>query len=289
MEDNLCVFLNLIDKEKKLGKAQGSPGFSKHKSPVLSYCIDIVDFVVRNVENLEYLKKYESVLLNLVQHHDSFEPSVAAMLQEMSIFLKPLEIEKIFNYNDLTPLIENIKRSMEFLANWPGDLIMTLRILRDMIEGHEWNPDFHEIKSDFYVALLYNTQDGAATLLSILEKISTHFDQPMVHFYLFGAHQGEMMIKTVLPTIKILRKVFTQVIDSRNVNFKDITAIETLLKTYTLMDCIPSRCSTFKDAKEIQKEIIQILLAYTQSLPPDAMATANIHRSLWTQMIGEFR
>lgn len=286
MEDNLCVFLNLIDKEKKLGKAQGSPGF-KHKSPVLSYSVDIVDFVVRNVDNLDYLKKYESVLLNLVKHHDSFEPSVAAMLQEMSIFLKPLEIEKIFNYDDLTSLIDTIKRSMEFLTNFPGDLIMTLRILRYMIVNEEWNPDYRELKSDYYVALLYSTTDGAATLLSILEKLSTHFDQPMVHSYLFGANQGEMLMKTVHPIIQILRKVFVQIIECRNVNFKDITAIETLLKTYTLMDSINNRCSTYKEAKGIQKEIIQILLAYTQTLTADGMTTTNIHKSLWTQMIGE--
>jgi hypothetical protein len=286
MEDNLCVFLNLIDKEKKLGKAQGSPGF-KHKSPVLSYSVDIVDFVVRNVDNLGYLKKYESVLLNLVKHHDSFEPSVAAMLQEMSIFLKPLEIEKIFNYDDLTPLIETIKRSMEFLTNFPGDLVMTLRILRYMIVRDEWNPTYRELKNDFYVALLYNTTEGAVTLLSILEKLSTHFDQPMVHSYLFGANQGEMLMKTIHPIIQILRKIFVQIIESRNVNFKDITAIEILLKTFTLLDSINTRCSTYKEAKEIQKEIIQILLAYTQSMTPDGMTTTNIHKSLWTQMIGE--
>lgn len=74
MDDNLIVFLNLIDKEKKISMVQGSPGF-KQKSPVLSYCIDIVDFVVRHVENIDYLIRFDSILLNLVKHHDSFEVS----------------------------------------------------------------------------------------------------------------------------------------------------------------------------------------------------------------------
>lgn len=289
MDDNLCVFLNLIDKEKKSSKAQGSPGF-KHKSPVMNYSIDIVDFIVRNVENLDYLKKYGSVLINLVKHHDSFEPSVAAMLQEMSIFLKPLDIDRLFDCDDITPLIDTVKRGMEFLTNFPGDLIMTLRILRYMIVDDEWNDsEYCELKCDYYTMSLYHTTDGAATLFSVLEKLVTHFDQPMIHAYLFGANQGELLMKTVRPIIQILRKLLMKVIDARNVNYRDITAIETLLKTYTLIQSINSRCTTYKEAKGIQSEIIKILLAYTQPLllPPDGMTTANIHKSLWTQMIGE--
>lgn len=289
MDDNLCVFFNLIDKEKKSGKAQGSPGF-KHKSPVLNYSIDIVDFIVRNVENLDYLKKYGTVLINLVKHHDSFEPSVAAMLQEMSIFLKPLDIERLFDCDDITPLIDTVKRGMEFLTNFPGDLIMTLRILRYMIVDDELNDsDYCELKCDYYTMSLYHTTDGAVTLFSVLEKLVTHFDQPMIHAYLFGSNQGELLMKTVRPIIQILRKLLVKVIEARNVNYRDVTAIETLLKTYTLIQSINSRCTTYKEAKEIQSEIIKILLAYTQPLllSPDGMTTANIHKSLWTQMIGE--
>lgn len=286
MDDNLCVFLNLIDQEKKFGSAQGSPGF-KHKSPVLSYSVDIVDFVVRNVEDLDYLRKFESVLINLVKHHDSFEPSVAATLQEMSVFLKPLEVEKLFNYDDLTPLIEIIKRNMEYLTNFPGDLIMTLRILRYIIAAEcKLSDDYRELRNDYYAILLYHN-DGLSTLLSVLDKISTHFDQPIIHSYLFGSNQGALMMKIVHPTVQVIRKMLVQVIESRNVNFKDITAIETLLKTYTLMYSIHPRCSIYNDAKDVQNEIIKILLTYTQSLAPDVMNTTNIHKSLWTQMIGE--
>lgn len=285
-DENLVAFLNLIDKEKKISMVQGSPGF-KHKSPVLSYSIDIVDFVVRHVESLDYLRRFDSVLLNLVKHHDSFEPSVAAMLQEMAVFLKPLEIEKVFGYEDIAPFMELIKRSMEFLTTFPGDLIMTLRILRHlMIEKGGGHGDYQELKHDFYATQLYHA-DGAVTFISILEKLTTHFDQPMIHSYLLGANQGGLLMQVVHPTVQILRKMLVQVIRSRNVSFKDVTAIETLMKTYTLMQGVHSRCATFKEAKEVQREIIRILLTYTQSLTPDGMTTTNIHKSLWTQMIGE--
>lgn len=284
MDDNLIVFLNLIDKEKKISMVQGSPGF-KQKSPVLSYCIDILDLVVRQVENIDYLIRFDSILLNLVKHHDAFEPSVAAMLQEMSVFLKPLEIEKIFEYEEITPLAEVIKRSMEFLTTFPGDLIMTLRILRHLIVPSSCG-DYQELKHDFFAIQLYHA-DGAVTFLSILEKLANHFDQPMIHSYLLGANQGSLLMQIIHPTVQILRKMLVQVIRSRNISFRDVTAIETLMKTYTLMQSINSRCSTYKEAKKVQEEIIRILLTYTQSLTPDGMTTTNIHKSLWTQMIGE--
>lgn len=285
MDDNLLVFLNLIDKEKKISMVQGSPGF-KHKSPVLSYSVDIVDFVVRHVDNLDYLKRFDSVLLNLVKHHDSFEPSVAAMLQELAVFLKPLEIEKIFDYEDIAPLIELVKRSLEFLTTFPGDLIMTLRILRYLMMDKSDSNEYQELKHDYYAIQLYHA-DGAVTFLSILEKLTTHFDQPMIHSYLLGANQGNLLMQVVHPTVQVLRKMLEQVIRSRNVSFKDVTAIETLMKTFTLMQGIHARSSMFKEAKEVQWEIVRILLSYTQSLTPDGMTTTNIHKSLWTQMIGE--
>lgn len=284
MDKNFLTCLNLIDKEKKNSMHYGSPGI-KHKSPVLSYIVDIVDFIVRHVDDLDYLKKYDSVLLNLVKFHDSFEPSVAVMLQEMAVFLKPLEIEKVFEYNDITPLVELIKRSMEFLTTFPGDLIMTLRILRYLIVRRS-GAEYQELKYDYYVSQLYSS-DGATILLSILEKLTAHFDQPMIHSYLLGANQGVSLLHIVHPIIQILQKMLVQVIRVRNVEFKDVTAIETLMKTYALMNGIHPRCSSFKEAKEVQNRIIKILLTYTQSLTPDGMTTTNIHKSLWTQMIGE--
>lgn len=283
-DQNLLTFLNLIDKEKKISMVQGSPGF-KQKSPVLSFSVDIVDFVVRNVEKLDYLKRYDTILLNLVKHHDAFEPSVAAMLQELSVFLKPLEIEKVFDYEDIAPFVEVIKRSMEFLTTFPGDLIMTLRILRYLMIEKNF-VDYHELKQDYYAIQLYHA-DGAITFLSILEKLTTHFDQPMVHSYLLGANQGNLLMQVVHPTVQILRKMMVQVVQSRTVSFKDVTAIETLMKTFTLMQGIHSRSPSYYEAKEVQQEIVRILLTYTQSLTPDGMTTTNIHKSLWTQMIGE--
>jgi protein virilizer len=279
LDENLLVFLNIIDKEKQ------NSILLKQKSPVLTFSIDIVDLVVRYVENLNYLCRYHKFLTTLVKYHESFEPSASAMLQEMGVYLKPLENGKGLVVDDISSYIEIIKRSMEVLTTFPGDLIMTLRILRHLTIGHNLS-DYRELKYDFYAIQLYHV-DGVSTLLSILDKLTTHFDQPMIHSYLLGANQGQLLMQVIHPTIQVLRKMLVNVIRARNVNFKDITAIETLLKTFTLTNSISRNFKTYKEAKEVQNEIIKILLTYTQSLTPDGMNTTNIHKSLWTQMIGE--
>jgi protein virilizer len=282
MDENLSVFLNLIDKEKSENQESHN---IKQKSPVLNFSIDIIDLVVRHCEKLEYLRRYGSALLTLVKHHDIFEPAIAAILQEVAVFLKPLELKKVFTHDDIIPLIETVRRSKEYLTTFPGDLIMRLRILRYLIINLT-EEEYKELKHDYFAVQFYHA-DGAANLVSILEKLTSYYDQPAVHSYLLGANQGILLTQIVRPTIQILRKIQVEVITSRNISFRDVTAIETLMKTYTLMQGVHSRSPSFNEAKTVQKEILKILLAYTQSLTPDGMTTTNIHKSLWTQMIGE--
>lgn len=278
--EHLIVFLNIIDKEKQTNLV------TKRKSPVLTFSIDIVDLIVRHVDDLAYLTRYHKFLTNLVEYHESFEPSVSAMLQEMGVYLKPLENNgKGVFVEDISSLIEIIKRSMEVLTTYPGDLIMALRILRHLTTTKK-KSKYTELKRDYHSIQLYHA-DGVTTLLSILDKLTSHYDQPMIHSYLLGSNQGQLLMQVVHPTIFILRKLLVMVIRARNVNFKDITAIETLMKTFTLMHGIPRRFQIYREAKEVQNEIVKILLTYTQSSTPDGMNTTNIHKSLWTQMIGE--
>lgn len=283
MEENLSIFLDLIDKEKSLyGQELHN---IKQKSPVLNYCVDILDLVVRHCENLDYLKYFGNALLSLVKHHDIFEPSVSAILQELAVFLRPIEIKEVFTQNDIIALIDTVERSKEFLTTFPGDLIMSIRILQYLII-HLTEKEFKQLKHAYFVVQFYHA-DGVSLLMSILDKLTQYYDQPSVHSYLLGANQGTLLTQIVLPTVQLLRKIQVEVITLRNVNFRDVTAIETLMKTYTLMQAINSKSSSFDYAKTVQKEIVKILLTYTQSLTPDGMTTTNIHKSLWTQMIGE--
>ncbi|XP_055371185.1 protein virilizer [Condylostylus longicornis] len=282
---NLIPFLNLIEKERKIqAKRQlDSPG-AKYKSPVLSYSVDLLDVFVRNCANLDYLIDHGQILLDFVKNHDVFEPSVSAVLQEMAVYLKPLELIDNFSYGgDINALSDLIKRSIEYITTFPGDLIMVLRILKHLTLGNVRDSfgETKELKLK-YVLLQFYSADGVVTFLNILEKLNNYFEQPGLHGPTLMTIQGVHTCQVLLPVVQILREMLTFVIECRDTSFKDVTAIEHLMKTYFLMHYFPERSQAYDDAQKIRAEIIKIFLAYTQPNEDE-----HIRGSLWTQMIRE--
>lgn len=283
------------------------------KSPILSYAVDLIDLTIRYAKtNLEYLRQHGSVLLNLTKSHDQFDdPNISQMLQETAVFLKPIQIQNVFSYDNIAPLCDVIKRSLEFITTFPGDLIMALRIIRHLSlpdtstfnDGTDFADTFgdagatnkfklpkeqHQVELKYkFVILQFYSADGISTCIQILEKLTTFFAQPSVHVAALGSTQGQMLTQILLPTIEILRKMLTYVIDCRNTEFKDLTAIEPLLKTYTLVSYVPAQSMAADDAQSIQTEIVKTLMAYTQPTPADGVDTESVQKSLWTQMLGE--
>lgn len=331
MNGNIITILKQIEYEKKkINSAsqvtQNAPtdaasnnatenATTSKKSPILCYAVDLIDLTVRfATTNLDYLRQHGTVLVNLAKSHDQFDdPEISQILQETSIFLKPLQIQNVFSYDNIAPLCEVIKRSLEFITTFPGDLIMALRIIRHLSlpdvstfnDGTDFVDTFGdagatnkfrspkdrehqvELKYKFVILQFYSTADGISTCVQILEKLTTFFAQPAVHVATLGSMQGQMLTQILLPTVEILRKMLTYVIDCRNTEFKDLTAIEPLLKTYTLVSYIPSQSVAASNANSIQNEIIKTLMAYTQPTPADGVDTESVQKSLWTQMIGE--
>lgn len=289
MDNNLLPLLMCVDIEKRRFK-EGSPDV-KNKSAILIYAVDLLDCCIRNSDNIRYLEEHGNTFLNLVKQHDLFEPSVSAMLQEMGVYLKPLEIStNIARFDEIVLLVEQMKRSVEFITTFPGDLTMALRIIRHNsvppYAPDALQPEHEELIYKYFLLRFYSA-DGASVLMSILEKLNTYFEQPGMHSASLVTTQGFLLIQVLMPTIDLLRRILTHAIQCRNVEFKDLTAIEPLLKTYTLVHSIPERGVAYNDAQKVQDEIIKTLLAYTQPRADDGFDTENIHKSLWTLMIGE--
>lgn len=289
MDNNLLPLLACIEMEKLKFK-DGSPDV-KNKSPVLIYAVDLLDCCVRNSNDIKYLEEHSDTLLYLVKQHDLFEPSVSAMLQEMAVYLKPLDISNnVSNFEEITGLVEQMKRSVEFITTYPGDLTMALRIIRHnsltAFVKNDNNLDHVELKHKYFLLQFYSA-DGMHILMTILDKLNTYYMQPGMHTAGLATTQGLLLVQVVLPTIQIIRRILTFVIQSRNVDFKDLTAIEPLLRTFALVNAIPDRGMAYNDAQKIETEIIRTLLAYTQPRAANGFDTANIHKSLWTLMIGE--
>lgn len=325
MNGNVITILKQIEYEKKkinsVSKQNATNDTTKNatensiskKSPILGYAIDLIDLTIRYATtNLTYLRQHGAVLVNLAKSHDQFDDTnISQILQETAIFLKPLQIQNVFSYDNIAPLCEVIKRSLEFITTFPGDLIMALRIIRYLSlpdtstfnDGTDFADTFGdagatnklklpkeqhqvELKHKFVILQFYSA-DGITTCVQILEKLTTFFAQPSVHIATLGSTQGQMLTQILLPTIEILRKMLTYVIDCRNTEFKDLTAIEPLLKTYTLVSYVPAQSIAADDAHSIQSEIVKTLMAYTQPTPAEGVDTESVQKSLWTQMLGE--
>ncbi|XP_013108257.2 protein virilizer [Stomoxys calcitrans] len=288
LNSNLHIFMDLIKQEQRFQAQRqlSSPG-AKYKSPVLSYAVDMVDCCVRYAENLDYLIEFGKRILELAKNHETFEPSVSAVLQELFVHLKPLEVANIFSYDDITPLVEIIGRSAEYVTTFPGDLIMGLRILRHLAIGPVTklfkSADTEELKHR-YVALQFYATDGIQTMLQILEKLCAYFEQPGLHSPSLMTLQGTYCIQIMLPSLQILREMLSFAIQCRDVEFKDLTAIDHLMRSYFLLHYFPSSSPVAADVAKCKHEIIQTLLAYTQ---PNEQDEELLHKSLWTQMIRE--
>uniref|UniRef100_A0A1A9X3L6 Virilizer N-terminal domain-containing protein n=1 Tax=Glossina brevipalpis TaxID=37001 RepID=A0A1A9X3L6_9MUSC len=288
LNNHLHIFLNLIQKEQHLQAQRQliSPG-AKYKSPVLSYAVDMLDCCVRYSENLDYLIEHGNHILELAKNHDTFEPSVSAVLQEMFVYLKPLETRNIFAYDDIASLVEVINRSLEYITTFPGDLIMALRILRHLAIG----PNIQVYKSSHtqelkhrYVALQFYAADGLQMLMKVLEKIYTYYEQPGLHSPVLMTLQGLHCCQIILPTLQIMREMLSFAIQCRDADYKDLTAIDHLMKIYNLLHYFPMGSQAANEVECAKQEIIQTFLAYTQ---PDEQDEESLHKSLWTQMIRE--
>lgn len=321
MDANIIIILKQIEAEKANNRKAPSADASNadadrggHKrAPIINYAIDLIDLTIRYAATqLDYLRTHGQLLLNLVNAHDQFDDAqISHALQEAAVFLKPLQIPNVFAYENVTAILDVVKRCTEFVTTFPGDLITALRIIRYLAmpntatfnAGSDFADTFGdasatqkfkllqdqhqvELKSKFVILQLYSAE-GVAMCVQMLDKLTAHFAQPSVHSATLGALQGQQLCHILLPTIEIMRKMLTYVIECRNTEFKDLTAVEPLLRTYTLVSNIPPQSIAGDDAQLIQAEIVQTLMAYTQPTSTDGVDTETVHKSLWSQIIGE--
>lgn len=301
MNENLGILRDLIEVEKQ--KVQAMESSTKYKSPTLSYSVDLLDCLIRHGTNMKSLQEHGKPLLNVAKSYDIFESNVSAMLQELLIYLKPLDQPKsVFCYDDASSLCDMMKKSFEFFTTFPGDLITCLRVARFMSlpnythgqcatmdeedEEVSSRKEYRELKHKLFLVQFYSSE-GYSILVTILEKIATHFQQPKMHSSNLVGNQGVLVLQVVLPTVQILRRVLMLVIEARNTEFKDVTAVAPLLNVFNLMINIPSTALAYQDAQRAQVEIIKTLLCYTKPSPPEGVDNESVMKSLWSQVIGE--
>lgn len=266
------------------------------KSPGVGYMVDILVMTVVYSSNVTFLEKFGKQILNIAQQHEKFEASSASRLKEIILYLKPLEIPNVFSYDDVKPLCEIIKQNMENVVNFPPQLITTLRILRylGISDNNNQSPilaensDYNLIELKYkYVILQLYSSDGVTNLVTIMQKICEYYEQPSIHISAFISSQGASIMNLLLPTIQLLHQMLMLVVNCRNTEFKDLTAIPVLLQTYNLAHTFPVTSIAIFKAREVCREIIDTLLVYSQPISEEVSENDSLNKTLWTLMSGE--
>lgn len=164
-----------------------------------------------------------------------------------------------------------------------------------------------ELKYAYAVVQLFS-HDILSVLLSVLLKLCQSYVQPAVHGPVLAGPQGSLLLSTVHPSLRLIRRLLSQLIRCRDADFNDLTAVPVLLQTYALVSAVPASSLHHAKVAECCADIVATLLAYSQpSLQADpsggvvvggTVATVSaknssttpedaLSRSLWTQMVHE--
>ncbi len=94
-----------------------------------------------------------------------------------------------------------------------------------------------------------------------------------------------MLLAVIKPIVKILRLVLVSVIKSQDNEFKDMTAIPTLLRTFTLCSVISKKTPCYKLGQAVLRDIVKILLAYTATSFDMSQDKATMWQSMTAEVI----
>ncbi|XP_014279461.1 protein virilizer isoform X2 [Halyomorpha halys] len=260
---------------------------TRKRSPSRGYICDLIILTVKLSTNMPFFQKYAENILSLI-------PDMSE-LSEIQLWLKPLENQNAFSYDNIAPLCEFVKNNISSCTSLPGDLVMAIRLLRHLgiprydkdLSPLPSNQEYVELKYKCVILQLYSL-DGITHLTSILQKFSEYYEQPALHSASLIGRQGLMLLSFIHPAVQLLRRMLTYVIKVRNTDFKDLTAVPILLNIYNLMQAIPINAQAHTDALRVCREITETLLAYTQPICADTTSEADaLNKSLWTSMITE--
>lgn len=290
--DCLLQFFNILNvkdkSEMQLTKLKRSPG--------AGYVIDLIYFSILTVSNVPLLENYSKQLISVLNHLDIFEPSLSSKLNELIPYLKPFQGSVPLNYDNIKIFVEDINKCMDSVTNFPGQLIIALRIIKHLgiSKYNNQSPILSENPLNNHIELKYKhvilqlySLEGIQILTKILQKICEHYDQPSLHTSTFVSNQGLQIINVVQPCVELLKQMLTYVIQCRNTNFKDLTTIPILLQIYNLLKAFPSSAFAFVRAQKVCKKLIDTLLVYTQPVSEEIHEKDSLTKTLWTLMCGE--
>lgn len=245
--DHISVILKFV-KEKILDK-DAKP----KKSPGKSYACDLITMTVKYSDHVPFLQKYSKEILDIAAKDPSQE------LNDLITWLKPVENPSAFSYDDISGLVDILKKNTDEASILSGELITAVRVLKYLgipLRDHELSiptPDsfeYVELKYKCVIIQLYSL-DGLVHLSAIIQKLCENYEQPALHSARLVGRQGLALTSFLRLALQLIRKVLTHVIKCRNTEFKDLTMIPVLLQTYSLMQAIPLSAHCHIEAQKV--------------------------------------
>ncbi|XP_046659595.1 protein virilizer isoform X2 [Homalodisca vitripennis] len=282
--DHMSVLLNYfraktVEKDTKV-----------KKSPGKSYAADLITMTVKFSDHVPFLQKYSKELIEMIGKDSGQE------LNELMPWLKPVENPSVFAYDDISSLVEILKKNIENATSLPGELITAVRVLKYLgIPPRDKELSLPAPDSLEYVELKYKcviiqlfSLEGVTHLGAVLQRLCEHYEQPSLHSARLVGRQGLSLLALLHPALQLVRRVLTQVIRCRNTEYKDLTMIPVLLQTYALMQAIPLSAHAHFQAQKVCRDIVETLLAFTQPVTSEpSTETEALNKSLWTLMMTE--
>ena len=111
----------------------------------------------------------------------------------------------------------------------------------------------------------------------VLVKTCQAYEQPAVHGPVLAGPQGSLLLSVVHPSLRLIRRLLSQLIRCRDSDFRDLTAVPVLLQTWALVSAVPAACLHHAKVAECCNDIIATLLAFTQpSVQADASTSEQV-------------
>lgn len=277
MDTNLETLLQLVEKKGEDDKDK------RKKSVVVAYTMSLLLMIIRHSTNMGLMETYGPRLVALS------EEDFSSKLLEMQEWLLPFKTVTDLTQDGVAAVVGHLKQYTEDLQKVPRSLITTMRTLRYIsIAPENPYPDevSEELKYKYALVEMYGL-DCLSICTTILQKVSEILLRPWQRGIIQSSEQITYHLSVVKPTLEIVQHTLQYLIKARATQFKDLTGLPVLFELHTVLCSVPLSSNHMEELQEIQKMILDTLLAYTQPLPTQAETDEALSESLWTKTLKE--
>ena len=269
---NLDIILRFVRHSGELKDGDGSVTKKDMKrSAIRGYACELLLLVVRTSEDVSYLNHFALELLSVGRADET------SKLHELISWTAPIESIKV-DATFLSSLCEVVKSNCENVSPMSHELVTAVRAIsciclpnyrstnQDSDNGCDiLGKTFPSLPSlDNNIIYLYS--GGLIEVyLTVLEKICGYHEQPHLHIATFVGHNGYVLLAVIKPIVQTLAVVLSHLIACQDNEFRNITPINVLLRTFTLCNVVPTSSSCYELSRVVCADIMQIMLSLTST------------------------